>query len=235
MQNITRYITLYAILTLNVLNAQYVINSVSYAAEPMTGTFVLLSDDEIANNIDMGMAFCYWGNTYTRCYIGSNGWVGWSAGQPTAFTPFPIPINNIFTPKNAAFCPFQDLNTGVAGFPATPLTYVSYYTTGVAPFRRFVVSWNNVPMYQCTAIRSTQQVVLYETTNVIRMNIVKKSNCVAWVNGRATQGLHNINGTAAVTVVGRNATLWNILPTGESWTFTPTFCCEVYDCEIEIN
>ena len=177
MQNITRYITLYATLTLSVINAQYVVNNVPYAVEPMTGTFVLLSDDAIANNINMGIAFCYWGNTYTRCYIGSNGWVGWSAGQPTAFTPFPIPINNIFTPKNAAFCPFQDLNTGVAGFPATPLTYVSYYTAGVAPFRRFVVSWNNVPMYQCTSIRSTQQVVLYETTNVIRMNIVKKSNC----------------------------------------------------------
>ena len=223
------------LLTTSVMGQAYNVSPIAFNIEPKTGTLITMVDDVVSGVIPIGFQFCYWGNKYTQCYIGSNGFVSFSAGQPIAFTPFPIPLANAITPRNCIMSPFHDLHPGVAGFPITPMTYVYYYTTGIAPNRRMVVSWNNCPMYTCTAIRSTQQIVIYETTNVIHTNIEKKSTCVAWVNGYATHGLHNVNATQAIIVLGRNATQWAIAPAGESWEFIPTECCYIFDSECEIN
>jgi hypothetical protein len=203
------------------LGQPYTINQIPASSEPMGGTYVLMPDDAVSPQLSIGFTFCYWGNSYTSFYIGTNGWVGFSAGQPIAFTPFAIPTLNALVPKNCIMSPFHDLHPG----QPSQLNYISYYTSGIAPFRRLVVSWDNVPMYQCTASRSTQQIVIYETTNIIRTNIIVKRTCLVWVNGFAIHGLHNINGTQAVIVLGRNATVWGSPWLGaESWTFTPTSC-----------
>jgi hypothetical protein len=199
----------------------YSISQVAASSEPMGGSYVLMPDDAVSPQLSIGFTFCYWGNSYTSFYIGTNGWIGFSSGQPIAFTPFAIPTVSPFVPKNCIMSPFHDLHPG---YPSQ-LNYISYYTTGIAPFRRLVVSWNDVPMYQCTASKSTQQIVIYETTNIIRTNIIVKRTCFAWVNGYAIHGLNNITGTQSITVTGRNATVWGspwIAP--ESWMFTPTSC-----------
>ena len=194
-----------------------------YSIEPAGAAAIITVDDAVLGAYPIGFTFCFWGNKYTQFYIGTNGWVGFSAGQPIAFTPQPIPTTNALIPKNCIMSPFHDMNAGVSGFPATPLTYISYYTSGSYPFRRLVVSWTNVPMYQCTSIRSTQQIVLFESTNIIQVNIAQKSTCLAWVSGKAILGLHSIGGLNAVVVLGRNATTWNITQP-ESWKFIPDSC-----------
>lgn len=206
-----------------------------FSIEPITAATIITVDDAVLGAYPIGFTFCFWGNKYNQFYIGSNGWVGFSSGQPIAFTPQPIPTTNAFIPKNCIMSPFHDLNPGVSGFPATPLTYISYYTTGTAPFRRLVVTWNNVPMYQCTSVRSTQQIVLFESTNIIQVNIQQKSTCLAWVNGKAILGLHSIGGTNAVVILGRNATTWNISQP-ESWRFVPDSClCKPIFGRLSVN
>lgn len=204
------------------LFGQYTYQSIPFSAEPMSGTVITMVDDAVSPVIPIGFQFCFWGNKYTQCYIGSNGWVGFTSGQPIAFTPFAIPTGSAFIPKNCIMM-FHDLHPGSAGFPVTPMLYVKYYTAGIAPFRRFVAVWDNIPMYTCTSIRSSQQIVIYETTNLIRINIIQKSTCMAWVSGKAILGLHSIGGANAVVVTGRNATTWNI-SSPESWLFTPDSC-----------
>jgi hypothetical protein len=212
--------------------AQYDVSQIGFGQEPVSGVYVLMPDDAVSSVLPIGFEFCYWGNAYTQFYIGTNGWIGFSSGQPIAFTPFPLPTTNAFIPKNCIMSPFHDLHTG---YPSM-LNYISYYTTGVAPFRRLVVSWIDVPMYQCTATKSSQQIVIYEGANVIRTNIVKKSTCVIWVNGRAIHGLHNINGSGAVVVAGRNSTTWNIASSGESWEFVPDSCmCDRFNQVVDVN
>jgi len=213
--------------------AQYNVNQIPYVIEPTLGTLEPMSDDAVSSAKPIGFTFCFWGNRYTEFYIGSNGWIGFTAGQTTAFVPQLIPNNGALTPRNAIFSPFHDLRPDIT--PPLPLTHIRYYTTGVAPYRRLVVSWTDLPMYQCTMIRSSQQIIIYETTNIIQTNITKKSNCIPWVGGKATHGLHNINGTQAVVVNTRNASLWSINPNGESWVFIPDFCCTVYNTEIIIE
>lgn len=199
------------------------------------GTLVAYIDDQVKGAFPIGFDFCFWGLQYNQVWIGSNGWVGFSAGQPFAFTPFAIPTVNAFIPKNCIMGPFHDINPGVSGTSPNPFEYVYYRTEGVAPFRRFIVSWHKAPMYTCTALLASQQIIIYETTNVIRSSIIRKPICAIWVNGRAIHGLHNANGTSAVVVAGRNSTAWggnNWIP--ETWEFYPDLCCPI-EGEIILN
>ncbi|MEN9640772.1 MAG: hypothetical protein RLZZ262_2641, partial [Bacteroidota bacterium] len=59
----------------------------------------------------------------------------------------------------------------------------------------------------------------FETTNLIRSNIFNKPSCT-WAGGNATQGIHNLAGTVAYVVPGRNSSNW--IATNESWEYTPS-------------
>lgn len=207
----------------------YTVNQIPYSSKPLTGTLVNAIDDATYGPFPIGFQFCFWGNPYTQFYIGSNGWVGFSAGQSPSFTSFLIPNTLANVPKNCIMGPWYDLNPGIAGAnPPTPIQYIYYQTYGVAPNRYLVVTWNNSPLYQCIALRGTQQIILFEN-GLIENNILQKRICVIWANGTATQGLHNINGTQAIVVTGRNSTQWSVLSSQpETWRYTPNFnCCPI--------
>ncbi len=192
----------------------YAISSCPFSTDPFTGgTAVVLPDDgQTGLVIPLGFTFCYYGNQYTMGNIGSNNWLSFSAAQSNTYTPVAIPAGPATFPVNAILGPFQDINPGAGGT-------VRYATYGTAPFRRFVVSWNNVPMFSCTGQLYSSQIIIYESTNVIETHILNKSICATWVGGRATHGLQNINGTAAIAVPGRNNTQWTA--TNEGTRFTP--------------
>ena len=102
---------------------------------------------------------------------------------------------------------------------------IRYETIGTAPNRALVVSWIDVPLFGifCNTFQGKFQIVLRETTNIIENNIEYKTNCPdggAGGSDIAVQGIHNIDGTVAVVVPGRNATGWEA--TNESHQYTPT-------------
>ncbi len=178
----------------------YTVTAITYAPDPYTGTGRFLSDDAVSGPIAIGFSFCFYGNTYTNVNISSNGWIGFSGG-PGTFTTSPIPSVAASTPKNCIMGPWHDINPGIGGSVLTQ-------TLGVAPFRRFVVTWQAVPYFSCTGLLATQQIILYETTNVIENHIQNKVVCAGWAGGTAVQGVHNSPGTAAVVYPGRNSTVW---------------------------
>ena len=207
----------------------YSVNQVPYSPKALTGTLVNAVDDAVYGPFPIGFRFCYWGNPYTQFYLGSNGWIGFTGGQSPSFTSFLIPNTSANVPKNCIMGPWYDLNPGIAGGnPITPIQYIYYQTYGIAPNRYMVVSWNNSPLYQCITLRGTQQIILYEN-GLIENNILQKRICSIWANGTATQGLHNISGTQAIVVTGRNSTQWTVLPSQpETWRYTPNFnCCPI--------
>jgi hypothetical protein len=218
-----------SITTINNNTNNYIISQIPYNPYNYSGTTALntsgtpLFDDQNTNAIPIGFTFCFFNNQYNQVYISSNGWIGFSPGQTVAFTSQTIPINSFVVPKNAIMGPWHDLNPGLAltGCSSNSIrNYVRYRIEGTVPFRRFVVSWVNVPMYQCTGICGTQQIVIYETTNIIENFIERKVVCNTWAGGTATQGLHNIDGTFAVVVPGRNSTVWTA--TNEGWRYSPS-------------
>ncbi|MFN4123177.1 MAG: PKD domain-containing protein [Flavobacteriales bacterium] len=195
----------------NVTNAfastnDYAISTIPFAPYNTNfGTAVNLVDDAISPALPIGFAFCFFGNTYTQFYIGSNGWIGFSPGQTMAFTAATIPSTSWLVPRNCIMGPWMDWNPGIGPNVGN---YIRYQTQGIAPFRRLVVTWTNTPLYQCTALNGTIQIVIYESTNIIENFITNKPVCMAWAGGTATQGLHNATGTTAIVVPGRNATVW---------------------------
>ena len=199
-------------------SAPYTITNIPYAPESFsTGTVVSLGDDGITGSIPIGFDFCFYGNTYSNFLIGSNNFITFTAGGSSTWVTTPIP-NVGAVPKNAIMGPWQDINPGVGGS-------VRYQLYGTAPFRRLAVSWLNVPMFSCTGTLYTSQIIIYETTNVIETHIQNKQICSTWNGGKAVHGLHNLAGTSAVVVPGRNDTQWTA--TNEGLRFIPgTFSIE---------
>jgi hypothetical protein len=172
-----------------------------------TGTVIPSSDDATHGPFNIGFTFNFFGNNYTQFYVGSNGWIGFSASQTTGYTAAYIP--NAGSPRNVIMADWEDL------FPGS--TNIYYTTIGSAPNRKLVVSFNSVPHYSCRSNLHTFQFVLYETTNVIDINYLSKPLCVG---NNATAGLVNIDNTNVVPVGGRNASAWST--TNNSVRFTPS-------------
>ena len=191
----------------------YSVAPIPYVAQTNTGTSIFMTDDSQQGPFNIGFTFCFFGQTYTQFYIGSNGWISFSAGQPVTFTSQPIPTPNALVPKNCILGPWQDWHPGVGG-------QIKYQTSGTAPCRKLTVSWTNMPMYSCTSNLGTFHIVIYESTNYIENHIQNKPACLQWQGGTATEGIHNATGTAAVTVPGRNSTAWTT--TNNSYRYTPS-------------
>lgn len=189
--------------------SSYEISEPAYSNFNYTGGSSLTGcDDCVQGPYNIGFSFNYFGNNYTQFYVSSNGWIGFSAGQTNGYTAQFLP--NGGAPKNAILADWEDLlpNTG----------NMNYYTTGVAPNRVLVFNFSNVPHYGCRSNIHTFQIVLYETTNVIDVNFQTKPLCGG--NG-ATLGLTNIDGSKAVPVGGKNASLWSI-STPQKYRYTPS-------------
>jgi gliding motility-associated-like protein len=190
----------------------YTVTQIPYVAQTNNGNLVQLSDDSQSGVFNIGFTFCYYGSIYTQFRIGSNGWVSLGAGaQPATFTSLAIPTGNAAVPKNCIMGPWQDWHPGIGG-------QIRYQVQGVAPCRKLVVSWIGVPMFSCTNQQGTFHIVLYESTNMIENHIQNKPNCPQWAGGTSVQGIHNLTGTQAVTVAGRNSTQWTAQNDARRWT-----------------
>lgn len=204
--------------------SSYTFEVFPYAPETYAGTSPVqaggggLTDDSYSTAVSIGFSFCFLDNTYTQCYIGSNGWVsfGGPGALSTTYTSAPIPSAAFGVPKNCIMGPWQDWHPGLC----SPVgSCVKYQMIGTAPNRKFIVSWDNVPMFSCTLTYGSFQIVLNETSNIIENHLTNKPNCMAWAGGTATQGVHSLDGLTAFTAPGRNSTPWTTV--NESTRFVP--------------
>lgn len=187
----------------------YSISEPIYSAQPYNvGTIIPSSDDAVHGPFNIGFTFKYFNNFYTQFYVGSNGWIGFSAGQTTGYTAAFIP--NAGSPTNAILADWEDLLPGASN--------IRYTTIGTAPNRRLVVSFFQVPHYGCNTNLHTFQFILYETTNVIDINYLSKPICGT---NNATAGLISTNFGTVVPLGGKNASQWSV-STGETYRFTPS-------------
>jgi len=190
----------------------YAVTSIPFVNQTNNGTQLFMGDDTQQGPFNIGFTFCFFGQTYTQFWVGSNGWISFSPGQPTTFTSQPIPTGNALVPKNCIMGPWQDWHPGIGG-------QIRYQVQGVAPCRKLVVSWTNMPMFSCTGNQGTFHIVIHESTNVIENHIQSKPACLQWQGGTATQGVHNAAGTIAIAVPGRNSTAW--IATNDAYRWTP--------------
>lgn len=208
--------------------SNYTVGQIPYTPFPYTGgTAVLVNiDDTWSNAIPLPFTFCFFGQPYNQFFIGSNGLISFdntitggsycnwnTTGSGT------LPTTNMYT--NSIMGPYHDIDPSLGG-------YINYQVIGGPPCRTFVISFQNIPMFNSDDFTSncsstnpqTQQIVLYETTNVIEVYIQNKEACTDWNDGLATLGIQNSAGTQAVVAPGRNNSVWDA--TNEGWRFTPS-------------
>ena len=169
--------------------------------------------------INLGFTFTYYGIPYTQCVLGTNGIINFDISLAGTYCQWPVSaaIPTASDPTNSIMWPWQDLYYPAA---AGGTAFMSYATFGTAPNRYIVFDFNSVPMYSCNALIDCQQVILYETTNIIEIPIASKPLCTTWNGGNAIEGVQNATGTMADWVPGRNwPTQWTA--SNDCYRFTP--------------
>ena len=221
----------------------YVAAATTYSWESFVGTNAPSTDDILFNNtINLGFPFCFGGTQYNTAYIASNGAIVFDAvacfpnigsavpAAPGIGTGWSItaaaPVNNTSIPRNAILGPWHDIDPSLGGL-------IEYATLGTSPNRRFIVSYDQIPMFSCgVAAGAAQffsaQIKIFETTGYIDIQVRNKQVCSTWNGGYAVMGLHSGDGTIYRPPVNATAhnypTIWTMTNTGYRWTSACSGC-----------
>jgi PKD repeat protein len=166
-----------------------------------------------ANGLPIGFSFTFFGQSFDRFWIASNGAVLFQKDprMDGACCGGFIPLNDPPNPAAPGSGPKNNL-VALAWSDLKPLPgQVTWTTRGEAPNRRLIVDFNQVPYFvsrTATApspFRVTTQLILYERTNVIEIHTKSQQNPG---NKLVTQGIENATGTEAYFRPGRNAAVF---------------------------
>jgi len=198
-------------------SSSYIVSSIPYNP-PVAfnqGTPAFIGTDDIWGDvIPLPFNFCFFGNTYNQLVIGANGLISFNLAYANGPCPwsYSASIPSFLLPLNSISGAYHDIDPSVCG-------NIYYGVFGSAPCRMFVVSFDQVCHYSCNDLQTTQQIVLYETTNAIEVYIQNKPTCTDWNSGNAVIGIQNATGTVGYTPPGRNTGPWSA--SNEGWRFTP--------------
>ncbi|MFT4802692.1 MAG: hypothetical protein ACI93N_002473, partial [Flavobacteriaceae bacterium] len=203
--------------------SSYIIADPVCSLPPISGGLVtsINADDEWSNAISLPFDFTYYENTYNQIVVGGNGQVSFDsslAGQYNGWNSAPtdiIPVTNSNFPLNTIYGAFHDLDVSVTGNP----NQINYLESGTAPYRIFVVNFDNVSHFSCNNLETSQQIVLYESLNVVEVNIIDKPTCTTWNDGLATLAIMGNDLTQFSVPIGRNTSVWTAA--NETWRFIP--------------
>lgn len=180
------------------------------------GTSVSLTDDWFTGVIPLGFSFNYYGNVYTKCVFSSNGYISFDTSRANSFSAWSISsgIPGNTDVLNSIMGHYADIYPPAGGT-------LDYCTVGTAPNRKFVISFCDAAMFSCTSMKTSFQIILYETTNNIEVHLGAKPVCTTWNSGAGIEGVQNATGSDAVVVPGRNyPTQWTAAYSAHK--FTPT-------------
>ena len=164
-------------------SSDYLVRSIPYNPYPyVTPAGVeqttLYDDDVFSSVIPLPFSFCFYGDLYNKCVIGSNGLVtfdilnaglenSWALTTiPHGNVPQPIPyaggvqddISTTYYPKASIMGAYHDIYPVLT---AAGSRRIEYSIVGNAPCRKFVVSFFNVPMYSCNNDWASSQIVMH--------------------------------------------------------------------------
>lgn len=179
-------------------------------------------DDVWSPTVSLPFNFCYYGNTYNKVLIGSNGVITFDT---TSYTPGGystwsfsnnLPSASLFL--NSIFGVYHDIDPSKGGEVGWELVTLN------SGCRALVAAWSDIPMYStvCNSSLYTGMIVLHENSNIIDIFIKEKNACSSWNSGNAVVGIQNANGTQAVVAPNRNSTDADWTVNEEAWRFTPS-------------
>ena len=184
-------------------------------------------DDQWSDVIDIGFEFCFFGTTYNQILIGSNGVLSFEFDNAGGYNGWGLGAGDLL--PNSTNGTIYNANIFGVGHDIDPSAGgdINYMILGSFPERQFVVNYSNVSHFSTACLdengerlTSTTQIILYESSNYIDINIIDKPVCDSWNGGLAVVGVQNIDDTIAFTPENRNTSVWET--TNESWRFSPS-------------
>lgn len=221
----------------------YSVTQIPYTPYAYTTPFgtedpLVYADDHFSDSFNLPFPFCFYGNTYNKICVGSNGVITFdivtNANKLEGYQitngdsiPYAGGVPNdqftFYAPKASIFLAYYDMDptTSVAG------RKIEWRVEGNAPCRRFVVSYYKIGYYaqgggNCpnNTNSCTMQAVLYEGTGIIDVFYEFKPGCVFSQGGLSIAGVQNWKQTAAVTPTGKNGTVWTAI--NEGYRYVPS-------------
>jgi hypothetical protein len=187
----------------------YTVSTVAFTPEPSPVNQLMPDptmpepdcDDCVAHHVPIGFDFTFYGNSFSEIQISSNGLLRLGSDVPLldgCCWGGQIPADDMY--NNIIAVAWTDL------IPSAPGD-IAFETQGIAPNRKFVVQWNNVPEQRDPAPmvpgHVTAQLVLSEGSNDITIYTTKMD--FTGETHFVTQGIENADGSEAA---------YGILPDG---------------------
>ena len=202
----------------------YFVNPIPYNPQPApTNNAVLIptgfwtaGDEGLTAPVNIGFNFTFFGNTYSTVSINSNGHLQFTPNPTTStyapFTPLPFVIFPLNPNGNDIVAGiWSDLDQSMGGT-------ITYGTTGTTPNQKFIVDFNNVPVYGDLGSAVSFQIILNEFDYSIEVHLTQLTTTSIFLD-RAC-GIQNGAGTVGFTPPGRNTGTWTLSGT-EAWQFIP--------------
>lgn len=197
----------------------------------------LVNDDTYSGVIPIGFPFTFYGTTYNSLVVSSNGAISFDLSRAGGFAHYGLfrsgggVLAEIGTPEDLPSAlydaaqimgVYHDMDITIN---SSPNRRIRYLTTGAAPNRKWVISFFEIPLFNCeTLFRNTHQLILNESTGIIEVLVFGKQVCGSWNGGRAMIGIQNATRDQGVMAPGRRASdaPWGSAAVNESWRFVPS-------------
>lgn len=207
--------------------SSYIGNEIPYDPYPFMGdSIVHLALDDYFGPIDsLPFKFIFFGTDYDAVTIGANATICFAVDRANTNSPWMIsdslPVNNDSSTMNNIMVAYADIYPVLGGT-------ISYKTYGTSPCRKFVVSFDSIPMFSCNTLFYSSQAVLHEGSNIIEVFVNSKPSCSAWNNDYSILGIENATGTVYYTAPGMNPYVGAITHYGYRFSPSPSTTASAY-------
>ncbi len=177
--------------------------------------------------------FCFYGNTYNKFVVGSNGTISFDETQANQWcdpllirgnATFPLPSSRY--PGALIAAVMHDLDPGDTS-RSVPDRRIDYIIEGTAPCRRMVLNFYKVPLWpgpqrNCQSSLNTNQVIIYESTGIIDVFVKDAPQCQGSNLGYNTLAIQNMDRTASTSPRGKNCSQWGGTNLNLGYRFVPS-------------
>ncbi len=202
-----------------VVDGSYTIESIPIQLDDVNSgtTLSSLSDDSYSGIVNIGFDFKFFCNVFNQLIISTNNYLCFNTENANSYSPwstYEVPNTDAFTIiTNSILGPWLDLDPNNGG-------EIKFNTLGTAPFRRFVVSFEDFGYFSCPDLKFNGQIKIFETTNTIEIHIEDQPLCETWNGGQSVLGLISENQNQNVIQTGWNNT--QMTANNEAFRFSPS-------------
>ena len=188
----------------------------------------LIIDDRYSSVLTLPFTFPFFQTPYSSVVASTNGLISFNVALTGGFSHWQNYGNLPNSQYDGAIImgPYHDLYP-VNLSTLSPTAQIKYQTFGTAPNRRWILSFYKVPLFDCNSlIENTHQIILYESSGIIEVDIRDMQICNTWPTGTpgvSMIGIQDITKTKAVMAPGRTMTdpPWGSVGMNEVWRFIP--------------